>query len=136
MFIIDEKFFNLYTLNEKYKSKFINYNFPDCFYESLISTIPDIKTFKIKNNYLFIRTEEQATREQFINSFIKKNKTYINEIKNAIYNNYNIDLEEYYIREFINRKKYYFDTSTDCVFLNKDLYEEEVNEFDILQFID
>lgn len=134
--IIDEKFFNLYTLNEKYKSKFINYNFPDCFYESLISTIPDIKTFKIKNNYLFIRTEEQATREQFINSFIKKNKTYINEIKNAIYNNYNIDLEEYYIREFINRKKYYFDTSTDCVFLNKDLYEEEVNEFDILQFID
>ena len=134
--IIDNNYFNLYTLKRKFDMNFYDYNFPDCFYETLISTIPNVKTFRMKNNLLFIKTDKNVTREEFINSFINKNKTYISEIKNEILNTYNIELEEYYIRQFVNRKKYYFDSSTDCIYLNKDIYEKEIDDFDILQFID
>ena len=134
--IIDNNYFNLYTLKKTLDMNFCDYNFPDCFYETLISTIPSVKTFRMKNNLLFIKTDKNATREAFINSFINKNKTYISEIKKDILNTYNIELEEYYIRQFVNRKKYYFDTSTDCIYLNKDIYEKEIDDFDILQFID
>lgn len=134
--IIDNNYFNLYTLKRMVDMSFCDYNFPDCFYETLISTIPDVKTFRMKNNLLFIKTDKNATREEFINSFINKNKTYISEIKKEILNAYNIELEEYYIRQFVNRKKYYFDSSTDCIYLNKDIYEKEIDDFDILQFID
>lgn len=135
--IKNNEFFNLYSLDrDNYLSNLKKYNFPDCFYETIISAISDVKTFRLKNNTMFIKTEEQATREKFINSFIVKEKTYIKEIKNDIQNKFNITLQEYYIKEFINKKKFYLDNSIDCVYLNRDLYEEDINDLDILQYID
>ena len=49
---------------------------------------------------------------------------------------YNIDVEDYYIRQFINRKKFYLDSSTDCVYESREKYEEEINQWDILKYID
>ena len=135
--IKDEEFFSLYTLDKNnFLSNLKRFDFPDCFYETIISTITDIKTVSIKNNTLFIRTNEQATREKFINSFIYKDRTYIKDIKKEILDNYNIDLYESYIKDFINTKKYYLDNSIDCVYLSKDLYEDDINDLDILQYID
>ncbi|MBQ9853776.1 MAG: hypothetical protein IJO57_01950 [Bacilli bacterium] len=65
-----------------------------------------------------------------------KDKIYIKEIKDEIFKKYNIILYEYYIKDFINTKKYYLDNSIDCVYLNRDLYEEDINDIDILQYID
>lgn len=135
--IKNNEFFNLYSLDrDNYLSNLKKYNFPDCFYETIISAISDVKTFSLKNNVMFIKTEDQATREKFINSFIIKDKTYIKEIKNEIQTKFNITLHEYYIKEFINKKKFYLDNSIDCVYLNRDLYEEDINDLDILQYID
>ncbi len=135
--IKQNEFFNLYSLDkDNFLSNLKKYNFPDCFYETIISTIKNVKTFSLKNNTMFIMTDEQATREMFINSFIYKDRTYIREMKSEIYRKYNINLYEYYIKEFINTKKFYLDNSTDCVYLNKDIYEEDINDFDILQYID
>lgn len=135
--ISDNEYFNLYTLDkDNFLTNLKKYNFPDCFYETIISTIPNVKTFTIKNNTVFIKTNEQATREKFINSFVNKNKIFISEIKKSILTKYNIDLYEYYIKEFIDKKKYYFDNSIDCVYINKDYYEEDISNLDILQFID
>ena len=135
--IKENEYFNLYTLDkENYLTNLKKYNFPACFYENIISTIPEVKTLSLKNNSIFIKTNEQATREKFINSFITKDKIFISEIKNKILSLYNIDLQEYYIKEFINKKKFYLDNSIDCVYLNKDIYEKEINNFDILQYID
>lgn len=122
--IHDNEYFNLYTLN---KDNFLinskRYNFPDCFYETIISTIPNVKKFTIKNNVVFIKTDEQATREKFINSFVTKNKIFVSEIRRDILTKYNIDLYEYYIKDFIDKKKYYFDNSIDCVYKSKDYYD-------------
>lgn len=135
--INENEFFNLYSLDkDNFLTNLKKHNFPDCFYETIISAINDVKTFSLKNNVVFIKTEEQATREKFINSFIVKDKTYIKEIKDEILKKYNINLYEYYIKEFINTKKYYLDNSIDCVYLNRDLYEEDINDIDILQYID
>lgn len=135
--INENEFFNLYSLDkDNFLSNLKKHNFPDCFYETIISAINDVKTFSLKNNVMFIKTEEQVTRKKFINSFIVKDKTYIKEIKDAIFKKYNINLYEYYIKEFINTKKYYLDNSIDCVYLNRDLYEEDINDIDILQYID
>lgn len=86
--IHDNEYFNLYTLN---KDNFLinskRYNFPDCFYETIISTIPNVKKFTIKNNVVFIKTDEQATREKFINSFVTKNKIFVSEIRRDILQN-------------------------------------------------
>lgn len=131
-----EEYFNLYTLNADFKSKILEFDFPECFYETLIMTIPDIKSFRLKNNTIFIKTESAATREKFINSFIDKDKKYIQEIKNEIQKKYNIELQEYYIRQFINRKKFYLNEGTDCVYRDKKIYENEINQWDILQYID
>lgn len=135
--ISDNEYFNLYTLDkDKFLTNLKKYNFPDCFYETIISAIPNVKTFTVKNNVVFIKTDEQATREKFINSFVTKNKIFISEIKKAILDKYNIDLYEYYIKEFIDKKKFYFDNSIDCVYKSRDDYEEDLNDLDILQFID
>lgn len=135
--ISDNEYFNLYTLDkDNFLSNLKKYDFPDCFYESIISTIPNVKTLTVKNNVLFIKTDEQATREKFINSFVTKNKIFISEIKKNILDKYNIDLYEYYIKEFIDKKKYYFDNSIDCVYMSRDYYEEDINDLDILQYID
>ena len=135
--IKDGEYFNLYTLDkDNFLTNLKQYDFPDCFYETLISTINDIKIISLKNNILFIKTKEQPTREKFINSFIYKDKTYIKDIKKEIYEKYNIDLYESYIKNFINKKLYYLDSSIDCVYLSKDIYEEDINDFDILQYID
>ena len=135
--IKDGEYFNLYTLDkDNFLTNLKQYDFPDCFYETLISTINDIKIISLKNNILFIKTKEQPTREKFINSFIYKDKTYIKDIKKEIYEKYNIDLYESYIKNFINKKLYYLDSSIDCVYLSKDTYEEDINDFDILQYID
>lgn len=137
MVIKENEFFNLFSLNkDNFLSHLKNYDFPDCFYETIISTIKNVKTFSLKNNTMFIMTDEQATREMFINSFIYRDRTYIKDIKEEIYQKYNVNLYEYYIKEFINTKKFYLDNSIDCVYLNKDIYEEDVNDFDILQYID
>ena len=135
--ISDNEYFNLYTLDkDNFLTNLKKYNFPDCFYETIISAIPNVKTFTVKNNVVFIKTDEQATREKFINSFVTKNKIFISEIKKAILDKYNIDLYEYYIKEFIDKKKFYFDNSIDCVYKSRDDYEEDLNDLDILQFID
>ncbi len=135
--IQEGEYFNLYTLN---KSNFINvlksYNFPDCFYETIISTIDNIKSFTIQNNTVFIKTSEQVNSKDFINSFINKDKIFISEIKNEIINKYNINLYEYNIKEYVDKKKYYFDSSIDCIYKNKDYYEEDINNLDILKYID
>lgn len=134
--IPENEYFNLFVLNTDFESKLFDLNLPECFYETLIMIIPNVKTFRVKNNTIFIKTTETATREKFINSFIVKDKTYISEIKMQIKNLFNIELQEYYIKEFINRNKYYLHSSTDCVYLNKKIYENEVNQWDILQYID
>lgn len=137
MVIKENEFFNLFSLNkDNFLSHLKKYDFPDCFYETIISTIKNVKTFSLKNNTMFIMTDEQATREMFINSFIYRDRTYIKDIKEEIYQKYNVNLYEYYIKDFINTKKFYLDNSIDCVYLNKDIYEEDVNDFDILQYID
>ena len=135
--ISDNEYFNLYTLDkDNFLTNLKKYNFPDCFYETIISAIPDVKTFTVKNNVVFIKTDEQATREKFINSFVTKNKIFVSEIKKDILTKYNIDLYEYYIKEFIDKKKYYFDNSIDCVYISKDYYDEDINDLDILSLID
>ena len=63
----------------------------------------------------------------FINSFVTKNKISIDEIKENIYKNYNIDVSESYIKEFIDNKNYYFDKSSNCI-LNKDYFNENIDE--------
>lgn len=105
-------------------------------YENLIMIILDEKSFRMKNNTFFIKTKDSATREKFINSFINKNKTYIKDIKKMIERTYNISIEESYIRQFINRKKFYLDSSTDCIYESREKYEEEINQWDILKYID
>lgn len=135
--ISDNEYFNLYTLDkDNFLTNLKQYNFPDCFYETIISAIPNVKTFTVKNNVVFIKTDEQATREKFINSFVTKNKIFVSEIKKDILTKYNIDLYEYYIKEFIDKKKFYFDNSIDCVYKSKDYYDEDINDLDILSFID
>lgn len=134
--INDNEYFNLYVLNTDFESRLFDFKLPDCFYETLIMIIPNVKTFRLKNNTIFIKTNETVTREKFINSFIVKDKTYISEIKMQIKNLFNIELQEYYIKEFINKNKYYLQNSTDCVYLSKEVYENEVNQWDILQYID
>lgn len=134
--IPENEYFNLYTLNTDFSNKILNNKFPDCFYENLIMIIPDVKSFRMKNNTLFIKTNNSATREKFINSFIKTSKKYIKDIRNEIRNTYNIEVEDYYIRQFINRKKFYLDSSTDCVYESRERYEEEINQWDILKYID
>lgn len=135
--ISDNEYFNLYTLDkDNFLTNLKQYNFPDCFYETIISAIPNVKTFTVKNNVVFIKTDEQATREKFINSFVTKNKIFISEIKKDILTKYNIDLYEYYIKEFIDKKKFYFDNSIDCVYKSKDYYDEDINDLDILSLID
>lgn len=134
--IPDNEYFNLYTLNINFKNKILENNFPRCFYENLIMIIPNVKSFKMKGNTLFIKTNDSATRERFINSFITKNKKYIKEIKKEIEERYNINVEEYYIRQFINRRKFYLDSSTDCIYESREKYEEEINQWDILKYID
>lgn len=135
--ISDNEYFNLYTLDkDNFLTNLKQYNFPDCFYETIISAIPNVKTFTVKNNVVFIKTDEQATREKFINSFVTKNKIFVSEIKKDILTKYNIDLYEYYIKEFIDKKKFYFDNSIDCVYKSKDYYDEDINELDILSLID
>lgn len=134
--IPENEYFNLYTLNTDFNNKLLDNNFPDCFYENLIMIIPEVKSFRMKNNTLFIKTNNSATREKFINSFIKTSKKYIKDISSEIYNTYNIEVEDYYIRQFINRKKFYLDSSTDCVYESREKYEEEINQWDILKYID
>lgn len=135
--ISDKEYFNLYTLDkDNFLTNLKQYNFPDCFYETIISAIPNVKTFTVKNNVVFIKTDEQATREKFINSFVTKNKIFVSEIKKDILTKYNIDLYEYYIKEFIDKKKFYFDNSIDCVYKSKDYYDEDINDLDILSLID
>lgn len=134
--IPENEYFNLYTLNTDFSNKLLDNNFPDCFYENLIMIIPEVKSFTMKNNTLFIKTNDSATREKFINSFIKDNKKYIKEISNEIHNKFNIEVEDYYIKQFINRKKFYLDSSTDCVYESREKYEEEINQWNILKYID
>lgn len=135
--ISDNEYFNLYTLDkDNFLTNLKQYNFPDCFYETIISAITNVKTFTVKNNVVFIKTDEQATREKFINSFVTKNKIFVSEIKKDILAKYNIDLYEYYIKEFIDKKKFYFDNSIDCVYKSKDYYDEDINDLDILSLID
>lgn len=134
--IPENEYFNLYTLNADFESKLFDKNFSDCFYETIIMIVDNVKMFKVKNNTMFIKTNESATREKFINSFINKNKIYISEIKNDIKIKYKIDLQESYIKEFINRKKFYLQGNTNCVYLSKEEYENEINRWDILKYID
>lgn len=134
--IPENEYFNLYTLNTDFSNKLLENKFPDCLYENLIMIIPEVKSFRMKNNTLFIKTNDSATREKFINSFIKTGKKYIKDICKDIYNNYNIEVEDYYIRQFINRKKFYLDSSTDCVYESREKYEEEINQWNILKYID
>lgn len=134
--IPENEYFNLYTLNTDFNNKILDNKFPDCFYENLIMIIPEVKSFRMKNNTLFIKTNNSATREKFINSFIKNSKIYVKEISKQIKETFNIEVEDYYIRQFINRKKYYLDSSTDCIYESREKYEEEINQWDILKYID
>lgn len=134
--IPENEYFNLYTLNAHFESKLFDNNFPNCFYETIIMIVDNVKMFRVKNNTMFIKTNESATREKFINSFIYKNKTYISEIKKNIQIRYKIDLHESYIKEFINRKKFYLQNNTNCIYLSKEEYENEINQWNILKYID
>ena len=64
--ISENEYFNLHILNTDFESKLFNYDFPDCFFENIIMIINDVKMFRLKNNILFIKTTETATREKFI----------------------------------------------------------------------
>lgn len=134
--IPENEYFNLYTLNTDFKNKILENNFPNCFYENLIMIIPEIKSFRMKNNTIFMKTNDSATREKFINSFVNKTKMYIKEIKNKIKEIYNVEVEEYYIKQFVNRKRFYLDSSTDCIYESREKYEEEIEQWDILKYID
>ena len=96
----------------------------------------DIKSFSLNNNTIFIRMKERPTREKFISSFIYKEKTFISDIRKEIKLKFNIDLYDSRIKEFIDKKKYFLDNSIDCIYLSKDVYEKELDDFDILQYID
>ena len=130
------EYFNLYTLNTDFDCNLFHYDFKETFYESLIMTIPEIKTFKLKNNVMYIKTDESATREKFINSFVNCEKIYIKSIQEKIENKYKIKLEISYIKQFINRNKFYLDTSTNCIYKNRETYENEIKQWDILKYID
>lgn len=135
--VLVDQYFNLYMLNlDNCIEKFKNCNFPDCFYETIISSIPDVKSFSLKNNIIFIKSKDLPTREKFINSYIINDKTKITDIKNDIYSSFNIEVSEYYIREFINKKKYYYHASSDIVYKSKEIFENEIDDFDILKYID
>lgn len=134
--IPENKYFNLYVLTVDFKNKMFEFDFPNCLYENLIMIIDDVKMFKVKNNSIFIKTTENVNIEKFINSFITKQKTYISEIKNQIKKNFDIDLHESYIKEFINKNKYYLQPNTNCVYISKEAYENEINQWDILKYID
>lgn len=134
--IPENEYFNLFTLSTKLKSKLFDYELPNCFYETIIMTIDNVKLLYVKNNMLFIKTNETATREKFINSFIVKNIMYIYEIRKAIETKYNINLLESYIKNFINTNKFYVHSNTNCIYSSKKEYEKEVEEWDILKLID
>ena len=137
--VIENEYFNWFSLkcklNESILEKFKKCEFLDCFYETLISSISNIQYFRVKNNYIFIKAKENSTRETFINSFIKNDKTYISEIKGMLKEKYNINLEESYIKEFINRKKYYIHHATNCIYVSEEKFAEETEKWDILSFL-
>mgnify|MGYP002559295388 CR=1 FL=1 len=134
--IPENEYFNLYTLNLNFKSKLFDYDFPNCFYENIIMIIDNVKITKVKNNILFIKGINSTSKEKFINSFVTKNKIYISEIKKNINEKYNIDLTESYIKDYINVNKYYLHSGTNCIYLSKNEYENEINQWDILKYID
>lgn len=135
--IKDNEYFNLFSLSKNnFLSNFKEIELPTIFYESIISIMPNVKTLRIKNNVLFIKTDKQVTREHFINSFVNGKKIYIKEIQKYIIDKFNFELEEFYIKEFINKKKYYLDSSIDCVYISKEEYEQDINSIEILQYLE
>lgn len=127
-FILDDTYFNLYSLEKEISfNKWRNYGLTDKFFESIIGILPDIKVIRIDNNRLFIKCENDVTREKFISSIIERfKKISISEINEYLFDTYNIRLLESDLRQYINREKYYLDSKTDFVYLNKEKYDEEV----------
>ena len=130
------KYFNLDTIDFSYNNKLINLNLPKCFYETLIMTITQTKSISINNNLIFIKTDEIVNKEKFINSFIIKSKTHINEIKKQIKEQYNIDISINDIKLLINTNRYILQTNTNYVYLDKESYENDITDIDILKYID
>lgn len=135
--IKDNEYFNLYYIKEKISfGKLIKEELSSDFFETLIMIIPSIKSLRIENNKVFIKTDDSPTRQKFISHIIEKyDKIQVSEIKRILKEIYNIDLFEYDIRTFINKNKYYYHEGTDCVYLNRNIYEEEVKQWDILQYL-
>lgn len=135
-FIKNDEFFNLYSLRQGLNIDFSIGDFTTEFYESLIYSIDKVKTLRVDNNVLFIRTEEAVSREKFIETFITDDKVYIKSIKENILKKYNIELSNYFIRQIINKQKYYVDSTSECVYKSKELFDKDLKKWDILQFLD
>ena len=134
----DNEYFDLsYIKNkislEKLENKVLNNEF----IENIIIIIPELKTFRISNNRLFIKSVLSPTKESFISMIIEKHKKIkISEIKKYILDKYSINVDEQTIKSSINKNKFYYHEATECVYLNKDIYENEINQWDILKYLD
>lgn len=135
-FIQNDEFFNLYSLKQSLNIEFSLGDFTKEFYESLIYSIERVKTLRVDNNVLFIRTDGNVSRERFIETFITEDKVYIKSIREMILKKYNIELSNYFIRQIINKQKYYVDSISECVYKSKGLFDNDLKKWDILQFLD
>ena len=135
--ISNNQYFNLSFIKRNMNfNNLKNEEFTDDFYETIVSIIPSIKTFTIDGNRMFIKSEVAPTRELFISSIIEeKRKITIKELKKYLIDKYNIDIIESIIRQYINKKRFYYHEGTDCVYINKEMYDNEVDQWDILQYI-
>ncbi|MBR2247218.1 MAG: hypothetical protein IJ880_09370, partial [Bacilli bacterium] len=71
-----------------------------------------------------------------IETFITEDKVYIKSIKENVLKKYNIELSNYFIRQIINKQKYYVDSTSECVYKSKELFDKDLKKWDILQFLD
>ena len=135
--ISDNQYFNLsYIKRNMNFNKLKKEELTDTFYEMIVFIIPSIKTFTIDGNRMFIKSEIVPTRESFISSIIEeKQKITIEELRCYLNNKYNINIIPYVIRQYINRKRFYYQEGTDCIYLNKEMYDNEVKKWDILQYL-
>ena len=136
--ISDNEYFNLTILKPHLSlAKFENKGLTDEFYETIIFIIPELKMFRIDNNKMFIKSDISSTKENFISSIIEKTKKItVYELKEFIKNKYQINIPESEIKKCINKNRFYYQEGTETIYLNQEIYDNEVDEWDILKYID
>ena len=138
--IKEEQYFNVYYLYNKIDkelfNKFNEFGSNKFFIESLLTPLPELKYFRLKNEYFFIKSGETPNREKFINSIFKnEDKKYISDAKKEIKEKYNIEIDISTIKAFINRKQFYVHDSNNCVYKNREIFENENKSWDVLQYL-